>query len=154
MRYQVDIHGKTHQLVLEKASAPQQPDRWVCRLGGHEIVMDAVQTGADTLSIVIDGKSFEIRRENAGETPRVFVHGRQFQVTLQDARSLKSRRRAGPCRSRGHEDAERTPLAEGGDAEEDVGARGDERECRGCNGDFGVARSVDYAWRPQFYVET
>jgi biotin carboxyl carrier protein len=96
MRYQVDIRGKTHRLDLEKASAPQQPDRWVCRLGGREIGLDAVQTGADTLSLVIDGKSFEIRRENAGETPRVFVHGRQYEVTLQDARSLKSRRRAGP----------------------------------------------------------
>jgi len=94
MRYQVDIRGKTHQLDLEKATAPQ-PDRWVCRMDGREIVVDAVQTGADTLSIVIDGKSFEIRREKKGEIQQLVVRGKQYDVTLQDARSLKSRKRTG-----------------------------------------------------------
>jgi len=95
MRYQVDIHGKTHQLVLEKASAPQQPDRWVCRLGEREIMVDAVQTGECALSLVIDGKSFEIRREKEGEIQQLVVRGKQYDVTLQDVRSLKSRRRIG-----------------------------------------------------------
>ena len=95
MRYQVDISGKTHQLDLEKASAPQQPYRWVCRLDGREIVVDAVQTGAGTLSLVIDGKSFEIRREKEGEIQQLGVRGKKYDVTLQDARSLKSRKRTG-----------------------------------------------------------
>ena len=95
MRYQVNISGKTHRLDLEKASAPQQPDRWVCRLGEREIVVDAVKTGAGTLSLVIDGKSFEIRREKEGEIQQLVVRGKKYDVTLQDARSLKSRRRTG-----------------------------------------------------------
>ena len=95
MHYQVNIRGKTHRLDLEHASAPQQPYRWVCRLDGREIVVDAVQTGADTLSIVIDGKSFEIRREKKGEIQQLVVRGKKYDVTLQDARSLKSRRRTG-----------------------------------------------------------
>src|SRR6266567_2519794 len=95
MHHRVNIRGKTHRLDLEKASAPQQPYRWVCRLDGREIVVDAVQTGADTLSIVIDGKSFEIRREKEGETQQIVVRGKKYDVTLQDARSLKSRKRTG-----------------------------------------------------------
>ena len=99
MHYQVNIRGKTHRLDLEKASASQQPYRWVCRLDGREIVVDAVQTGADTLSIVIDGKSFEIRREKEGETQQIVVRGKKYDVTLQDARSLKSRKRTGSADS-------------------------------------------------------
>jgi biotin carboxyl carrier protein len=96
MHYQVNIRGKTHRLDLEKASAPLQPYCWVCRLGGREIVVDAVQTGVGTLSLIIDGKSFEIRREKEGEIQQLVVRGKKYDVTLQDARSLKSRRRAGP----------------------------------------------------------
>src|SRR5437667_11285120 len=99
MRYQVNISGKTHRLDLEKASAPQQPDRWVCRLGEREIVVDAVKTGAGTLSLVIDGKSFEIRREKEGEIQQIVGRGTKYDVTFQDARSLKSRRRIGSADS-------------------------------------------------------
>jgi biotin carboxyl carrier protein len=99
MRYQVDILGKTHQLELEKSSDSQQSYRWICRLDGREIVVDAVQTGASTLSLVMDGKSFEIRRENAGEIQHLILRGNKYEVTLQDARSLKSRKRAGAADS-------------------------------------------------------
>ena len=99
MRYQVDIRGKTHRLDLEKASAPQQPYRWVCRMDGREIVVDALQTGACTLSVVIDGKSFEIRREEVGEIQQLVVRGKKYDITLQDARSLKSRKRIGSANS-------------------------------------------------------
>jgi biotin carboxyl carrier protein len=95
MNCEVHIAGNVYRLDIEKSSAPDEQSRWLCRLDGRNIVVDAVQTGADTLSIVLDGKSFEIRRENAGETARVLVHGRQYEVTVQDARSLKSRRRTG-----------------------------------------------------------
>ncbi len=99
MHHRVNFRGKTHRLDLEKASAPQQPDRWVCRLGEREIMVDAVQTGAGTLSLVIDGKSFEIRREKEGEIQQIVVRGKKYDVTLQDARSLKSRRRIGSADS-------------------------------------------------------
>ena len=99
MHYQVNIRGKTHRLDLEKASAPQQPDRWVCRLGEREIMVDAVQTGECALSLVIDGKSFEIRREKEGEIQQIVVRGTKYDVRLQDARSLKSRRRIGSADS-------------------------------------------------------
>ena len=56
MHYEANIAGRVYRFDLEKASAPQQLYRWVCRLDGREIVVDAVQTGVGTLSLIIDGK--------------------------------------------------------------------------------------------------
>jgi biotin carboxyl carrier protein len=95
MHYEANIAGRVYRFDLEKASAPQQSDRWVCRLDGREIVVDAVQTGVGTLSLIINGKSFEIRREKEGEIQQLVVRGKKYDVTLQDARSLKSRKRTG-----------------------------------------------------------
>ena len=99
MHYEANIAGRVYRFDLEKSSAPQQPNRWVCRMDGREIVVDAVKTGAGTLSLVIDGKSFEIRREKKGEIQQLVVRGKKYDVTLQDARSLKSRKRTGSADS-------------------------------------------------------
>jgi biotin carboxyl carrier protein len=92
MRYQIGIGDKTYRLELEKAP---DNDRWLCRLDGREITVDATPIDANTISIVIAGKSFEIRRENTSDTRRILLQGSQYDVRLQDPRSLKSRKQAG-----------------------------------------------------------
>jgi biotin carboxyl carrier protein len=92
MRYNIGIADKTYRLDLEKAA---EQDRWLCRLDGREITVDATAIDANTISVVIDGRSFEIRREKAGDTQRILLQGSPYDVTLQDQRSLKSRKRAG-----------------------------------------------------------
>ena len=100
MHHEANIAGRVYRFDLEKSSAPQQPNRWVCRMDGREIVVvDAVKTGAGTLSLVIDGKSFEIRREKKGEIQQLVVRGKKYDVTLQDTRSLKSTKRTGSADS-------------------------------------------------------
>lgn len=95
MQYEVIISGKVYRLDVERPSTQNQQDRWLCRLDGREITLDATRVDAHTLSIVIDGRSFEIRRENSGAGQRLSVRGRQYNITLQDGRSLKGRKRAG-----------------------------------------------------------
>ena len=92
MRYQIGISDKTYQLEVEKSP---DDDRWICRVDGREITVDAIPIGANAISVVIAGKSFEIRRENASEAQRILMQGSQYEVTLHDARSLKSRKPTG-----------------------------------------------------------
>jgi biotin carboxyl carrier protein len=105
MVYNISLDSKTYRLELTKASdvpidlglAPSHKVtyRWACRLDGREIAVDAVQISVDVLSLIVDGESFEVRNETAGEGQRLFIGGIGYEVSLQDPRSLRSRRRAG-----------------------------------------------------------
>jgi biotin carboxyl carrier protein len=94
MPYDINVDGKVYRVDLKKMPATGHQDHWICRLDGREISVDAVQLGSNTLSLVLDGKSFEIQRESAGEAHRLFIRGRQYDVTVEDARSLKGRKRS------------------------------------------------------------
>src|SRR5437763_2901991 len=94
MQYDINIYGKVYRINLKKAPAPEHPDRWTCRLDNRELVVDAIQLGRNALSIVLNGKSFEVRRESLTEGQRIFIRGRQYDGALQDRRSLKTRKSA------------------------------------------------------------
>ncbi len=55
MLYNVAIDGKNYRLDLRRAGG-----RWVCRLDGRKVQMDAVLTRRDVLSVLIEGKAYEI----------------------------------------------------------------------------------------------
>jgi biotin carboxyl carrier protein len=81
----ISISGKIYRLDLK-----QIENRWLCRLEGREILIDNVQSGPDRLSLLVDGKSFEVRRER---THAVFVRGKRYEVSVEDPRSWRSRKR-------------------------------------------------------------
>lgn len=97
MHYHVNIADKTYRLDLEKEAGTES--RWVCKLNGRELRVDAVQVTENSLSILIGGRSFRVEREiqgNAasGDVQRVFVGGQSYEVAVRDARSLRNRRGA------------------------------------------------------------
>ena len=94
MQYDINIYGKVYRINLKKAPVPEHPDRWTCRLDNRELIVDAIQLGPNALSIVLNGKSFEVRRESLTEGQRIFIGGSQYDVALQDTRSLKTKKRA------------------------------------------------------------
>jgi len=108
MHYEVIVGDKNYRLDLERANSPES--HWLCKLNGQEIALDVVQVGENLLSIVIGGRSFEVRREaaiqaNGTDVEQVFVCGKLYQTSVRDARSLRSRRRratgdAGPLKVR------------------------------------------------------
>jgi biotin carboxyl carrier protein len=68
---------------------------WRCRLsepGGpaRELEIDALVASNDTLSLLIAGRSYEIRRD--GGSGEVILQGERFPVEVRDLRSLRSRR--------------------------------------------------------------
>jgi len=87
MVYDVTVDGKPHRLELEKAEAG-----WICRLDGQELQVDAVVTRPDVLSLLVNGRSYEIKREQTPTDLHLWVGSTRFGVELRDPRSLRSRR--------------------------------------------------------------
>jgi len=87
MVYDVVVGGKSYRLELDKADSG-----WKCRLDGKEITVDAVLPSRDVLSLLIDGKSFEVKREQMAHDLHLWVGSTRFGVELRDPRSLRSRK--------------------------------------------------------------
>lgn len=89
MIYDVTIDGNDHRLELEHAEKS-----WRCRLNGREVQMDAVLTRPDVLSILIEGKAYEIKRERTAVDLHYWVGPVRYNVEVRDPRSLRSRKAA------------------------------------------------------------
>jgi biotin carboxyl carrier protein len=89
MIYEVIVNGKPHRLEVEKAA-----DGWDCRLNGTAIHIDALIPRRDVLSLLVDGHSYEIKREQTATDLHMWVGSTRFAVELRDPRSLRSRQKA------------------------------------------------------------
>ncbi len=89
MIYEVIIDGKNYRLELERLEG-----WWKCRVDGSEITVDAVLARPDVLSILIDGKAYEVKRERTPTDMHLWVGSARYGVELRDPRSLRSRRAA------------------------------------------------------------
>ena len=87
MTYEVAIDGKQYHLELERDRG-----RWVCRLNGREIQMDAVLARPDVVSVLINGKAYEIKRERTATDMHLWVGSARYEAVLRDPRSLRSRK--------------------------------------------------------------
>ena len=90
MVYDVTIDGKDFRLELERKESG-----WQCRLDGRNIEMNAVLARRDVLSILIDGKAYEIKREHAASDTHLWVGSARYLAELRDPRSLRGRKGAG-----------------------------------------------------------
>ena len=90
MTYDVTIDGKKYRLELDRIEG-----RWQCRLDGREIQLDAVLPRRDVLSILIDGKAYEVKRERTATDLHLWVGPVRYAAELSDPRSLRSRKGAG-----------------------------------------------------------
>ena len=88
MTYDVIVDGKTHQVELERGERT-----WLCKVDGESVEVDAAMTARDILSVLVDGKAYEIKRERSlqGELHMVIGSAR-YAVDVQDPRSLRTRR--------------------------------------------------------------
>jgi biotin carboxyl carrier protein len=90
MVYDVLVDGASHRLELEQVDGT-----WKCRLDDGEFQVDAVVTRPDVLSMLIGGRSYEIKREQTATDLHMWVGNKRFAVELHDPRSLRSRKQAG-----------------------------------------------------------
>jgi biotin carboxyl carrier protein len=90
MTYEVTIDGKPYKLDLDRIDG-----QWHCALNGREIPIDAILARPDVLSIIIDGKAYEIKRERTAIDMHLWVGPVRYAAELRDPRSLRSRKAAG-----------------------------------------------------------
>ncbi len=115
MVYEVVVEGKSHRLQLEKAAG-----EWLCHLDGQPVHIDAVIPRRDVLSLIVDGRAYEIKREQAVTDLHMWVGSTRFAVELRDPRSLRSRQKAagdekGPRQDSGSHAGPHRASAGGGD---------------------------------------
>jgi biotin carboxyl carrier protein len=85
MLYDVVLDGGTHRLELK----PHESG-WSCRLDNKDVHVDCALIGSDLLSVILDGKSFRIRRAGS----QIFIGDRMYEVSVADPRSWRGRRAA------------------------------------------------------------
>ena len=92
MIYEIIVGGKTgkiHRLELAKAVGG-----WECLLDGRSVHIDAIIPRRDVLSLLVDGHSYEIKREQTPTDLHLWVGSARFAVEIRDPRSLRSRQKA------------------------------------------------------------
>jgi biotin carboxyl carrier protein len=95
VRYSIAIDGKPYDLDINEVAG-----LWTCRLNGRDIAVDFARLNSNTASILIDGKSYEARRDTSGT---ISIGSRRYETAIEDPRSWQGRRRkellqAGPQR--------------------------------------------------------
>src|SRR5260370_11666035 len=84
----VEVGGKGHRVQRVRAGSG-----WHWKLDGRELPVDVVFSQSGVLSILLNGKSYEVKQETAGPETSIVVGNERFRASIRDPRSLRSRRR-------------------------------------------------------------
>lgn len=90
MIYEVTLAERTYRVELTPVG-----ERWKCLLDGRELPLDVVYGQNGVLSLLVGGKSFEVKQEIVGAETNVIVGHERFIASVRDPRSFRSRSRAG-----------------------------------------------------------
>ena len=85
MRFVISLNGKDHEVDVSLREGAFE-----CRIDGRTIEADITQIAPDTLSILHEGKSYEVRR---GANNTIAVGEHNYEISLTDPRSWQSRHR-------------------------------------------------------------
>jgi biotin carboxyl carrier protein len=91
MIYEVGIGEKVYRVDLVR-NGEGHGESWTCKLDGREVPLNVVATQAGILSILMDGKSFEVRQEVTSTDNNIVLGNKRFATVVRDPRSLQSRR--------------------------------------------------------------
>jgi biotin carboxyl carrier protein len=89
MTYDIIVEGKPRRLELE-----YKHNAYFCQLDGKAVVVDAVLSRPNVLSLIVGGKAYEVKRELVASELHVWVKGARYAVEVRDPRSYRSRRTA------------------------------------------------------------
>jgi biotin carboxyl carrier protein len=87
MLFDVTIEGQKHRLELDRTDGG-----WQCRLDGRDAQIDAVLARRDVLSLLVDGKAYEIKRERTATDTHLWVGPVRYSAAVSDPRSLRARK--------------------------------------------------------------
>jgi len=87
MTYDVAIDGERYRLELKRTD-----HGWHCRLNGLKLNLDAVLVRPDVLSILVEGRAYEVRREHVGADLHLYIGATRYAAKLYDPRSFRGRK--------------------------------------------------------------
>ncbi|HEY5029767.1 MAG TPA: biotin/lipoyl-containing protein [Candidatus Angelobacter sp.] len=90
MIYEVTIVEKVYRVELTRAG-----EQWKCTLDGREMAVNVVYGQNGVLSLLLGGKSYEVKQETVGAETNVVVGQERFSALVRDPRSFRSRSRTG-----------------------------------------------------------
>jgi biotin carboxyl carrier protein len=85
--YEVTVAGRVRKVELTRTETG-----WLCKLDRRELPLDVVRTRNGVLSILLEGKSYEIKQERTANETNIVVGNQRFSAVVRDPRSLRSRR--------------------------------------------------------------
>jgi biotin carboxyl carrier protein len=90
MIYEVTLAEKVYRVELTSTG-----DRLQCTLDGREFPVDVTYGQNGVLSLLLGGKSYEVKQEIVGTETNIVVGHERFTASVRDPRSFRSRSRAG-----------------------------------------------------------
>ena len=89
MTYDIVIEGTPHRLELIRNG-----ESWDCTLDNERITVNAVYSRPNVISLIINGRAYEVKRELSPNDLHIWVGGARYHAEVRDPRSLRSRRAA------------------------------------------------------------
>ena len=86
MRFRADIGGVQRSVELRRRTGG-----WECILDGRALAADVVEVAPGVYSLLLEGQSFTVRVERAGERSRVQMRGGDLSVSLDNPRQWRGR---------------------------------------------------------------
>ena len=96
-RYEISVDGKIYNVEVERPAAPLSSNGeavFKVRLDGREIQVSCFPLNG-ALSLIVNGKSFEVRCERTADALQVALRGAIFECAVSDPRSLRTRKKTG-----------------------------------------------------------
>jgi biotin carboxyl carrier protein len=90
MIYDVSIDGKTHRVEVVRTNGG-----WSCKLDDKDVPVNVISAGNGVLSLLLDGKSYEVKRESGPTGAHIWVGSNRYAMEVRDPRCLRHRRGAG-----------------------------------------------------------
>ena len=87
MKLQSEIGGKKRYVELTRAGG-----RSIWSIDGQRLEADAIEVSPGIYSILVNGKSFEVRMEQASAELRAIAGSREFRVVISDEREWRRKR--------------------------------------------------------------
>ena len=87
MIYEVSVGEKVFRVDLVR-----EGEGWTCKLDGHPVPINVAPTQEGMLSILLNGKSYEVKQEITATESNIVIGSQRFSTVVRDPRSLRSRR--------------------------------------------------------------
>ncbi len=99
VRYLATLHGHTEKLAVDVEDAPD--GRLVLTVEGKRHEVDALALAHGAVSLLVDGRVYDVEFDDVGEEVQVLVRGEVFRIDVADERSLRLRAGATPLKVEG-----------------------------------------------------